>query len=402
MDIDKLKNISATDIKQWSLESSGDSIKITTDGSAEDHQNALTAMRLLLQARASRYQEPPPTTPSQQASISAAMSTFNSATTLRWTLDTYYPVLDKTDAAIKTKKMAHSVLERLAEVMHADFDMQNFNDEATDRLWMQPRLLEVAGSTVKKELSWVRAFSEWAAAPARKYCPSPLTLTIAISKSKNVHYEYFNSHDLQAIFDALPDAALKPWQLWLPIIALYSGARVGEIAALQTAHFKDKVGLHTMHLPGTKTDLAARDIPMHPDLVAMGLLDLVKARRKAGKTMLFDITVSEQNGAGGAPSKWFGTFLREKAEVSNEGKVFHSFRHTLVDHLRQHGSAPEARKQFMGHSSGGGVHNEVYGREPLGLSVLNEQVVSKIDWQKYCGWTPDVPKLAAAATALIK
>ncbi len=396
MDIDKLNNLTATDIKQWTVETTGDSIKISTDGSEKDHQRALEAMKLMLETRSSRYQETQKPSPSQQASVDAAMSIFN-ITTLRWALDTYYPTLNKSDSALKTKKMAKSVLERIADVMHANFDMRNFTDEAVDRMWMQSRLLEVAGSTVKKELSWVRAFSEWCAASARQYCPAPLTLTVSASKSKNDHYEYFRSGDLEAIFNALPAAATKSWHFWLPVIGLYTGARIGEIAALRPEHFFDKAGLNAVHLPGTKTDCAPRDIPIHHDLVTLGLLELVEARRKAGKVTLFDINVSEQNGAGAAPSKWFGTFLRNKAKIKEDGKVFHSFRHTLVDHLRQHNASPEARMQFMGHSSGGNVHNAVYGREPLGLAALQERVVSKIDWHKYCGWSPDMKILSDAA-----
>ena len=94
--------------------------------------------------------------------------------------------------------------------------------------------------------------------------------------------------------------------------------------------------------------------------------------------------------------------MTSKAKITDHGKVFHSFRHTLVDHLRQHDAPPEARMQFMGHSSGGNVHNAVYGREPLGLAALYERVVSKIDWQKYCGWSPDLKKLSDTAAALKK
>lgn len=179
--------------------------------------------------------------------------------------------------------MARSVLERLSEILHADFDMQNFTDETIDKMWMQPRMLEVAGATVKKELSWVRAFSEWYAAPKRQYYPTSLALTVAAYKSKNEHYEYFRNNDLKAIFDALSEAANKTWHFWLPVIGLYTGSRIGEIAALKPEHFFDKAGLNAVHLPGTKTDCAPRDISIHHDLVALGLLEFVDTRRKAGK-----------------------------------------------------------------------------------------------------------------------
>jgi len=82
MDIDKLKDLTVADIKQRSVKTTGDSIKISTDGSEKDHQRALEAMRVMLEAHSGRYQEPQKPSPSQQASVDAAMSTFN-ITTLR-------------------------------------------------------------------------------------------------------------------------------------------------------------------------------------------------------------------------------------------------------------------------------------------------------------------------------
>lgn len=263
--------------------------------------------------------------------------------------------------------------------------MAAFTDEAVRELWMQVRLGQVAGSSVKKELTFIRAFSTWASAQVRGYCPAPLTITVPAAKAKNQHWEYFTGDDLRKIFTDLPKPVKKQWQYWIPVIGLYTGARIGEIAALRVEHFFEKAGIRAMHLPGTKTDCAARDVPIHPDLVQLGLLDYVEARRKAGKAMLFDLVVSAQNGAGASCSKWFGRHLTERGIKGH--KAFHSFRHSMVDHLRQMGAPTEARMQFMGHAAGGGVHNEVYGRAALGLPMIARDVVDKINWQAYCGWS---------------
>ena len=90
--------------------------------------------------------------------------------------------------------------------------------------------------------------------------------------------------------------------------------------------------------------------------------------------MLFDITYSEQNGYGAVPSKWFGPFLRSIG-IDNKNKVFHSFRHTIVDHLKQQQSNLEVRK----HSVGRDTHESTYGRQAFGLSVLQEEVIEKMD-----------------------
>lgn len=398
MDIDKFKNLSEKDIYDLKLTVDGDRVEIVTDGSDTEQRHAMEAMKLLLESRSNRHSDTQIPTVSKQSSINAALSTLNK-TTLRWALDTYYPIMEKSKDAIKTKKMAKTALERVCRLLQADFDMHNFNDEVIEIFWMQPRLLEVKANTVKKELSWIRSFSKWAAEPTRKYCSSPLTLTISADDN---HWEYFRQEDLKAIFDTLPDVAEEAWQFWIPIIGLYTGGRIGEIAALQTKHFFKKTNLEIMHLPGTKNRCAPRDIPIHPDLINLGILDLVEFRKKAGKSMIFELKPSGQNGYGGTPSSWFSEFIREKAGISDDRKVFHSFRHTIVDHLRQHESQQEARMQYLGHSTGNSVHNYVYGREPLGLAALQERVVSKIDWGKYCGWSLDIPKLTNVAKQLCK
>jgi hypothetical protein len=43
---------------------------------------------------------------------------------------------------------------------------------------------------------------------------------------------YFRADGLKRIFDALPSSAKRPWHFWLPVIGLYTGARIGEPAAL--------------------------------------------------------------------------------------------------------------------------------------------------------------------------
>lgn len=371
-----------------------DGLRIKADGE-DDHRRAMEAVE-----RARDYYAA--LAASAMSKATAAKSSWSPPSLhtvyLRDALREYLPVLQKSDMALKSKKMAESTLGKMAEVLGGDFDMASFVDAEIEVRWLEPRKHEVAAATVKKELSWVRAFASWAAEPSRKYCPAQLSLTVA---AENEHYDYYRSDDLRRIFNALPDAAARPWHLWVPVIALYTGARVGEPAALKVDHFGEKVGLKIMHLPGTKTDCAPRDVPIHPDLLSMGLLDLVAARRDAGCEFLFDISVSAQNGAGAAPSKWYTNFLREVVGIKDEKKVFHSFRHTLIDHLRQHDAPREAREQYVGHSQGSSAH-AMYGRELLGLPALQERVVDKINWQRYCGWQPDIEKIRATSAALIK
>lgn len=385
-----VKKILQSQVKSWELDVTDSGFKMKTDGTDEDSKNAKDALIDLkndgvLPTRERRVSDASMTRERLEAAA-AGFSAFLHPIKLQDAITEYNPHLNNSEMAFKSKRMAEQTLENLCSALGRDFDMRDFDNKHVDSLWLKPRLESRAGSTVKKELWYIRAFSEWAASPDRKNCPAPLTLTVPVAKARNKHRAYFNADDLKRIFDALPENPRKAWHRWIPILGLYTGARIGELAALRVDHFFEKAGIKAMHLPGTKTDCSARDIPIHADLIELGLLDLVELRKKAGKERLFDISDSLQNGAGAAPSKWFGAYIR-KIGIRDKNKVFHSFRHTIVDHLRQHDAPLEARQQYLGHSNGGGVHNSTYGRNPLGLPALNERVVSKIDWRKYCGWS---------------
>ncbi|MDO9204703.1 site-specific integrase [Methylotenera sp.] len=386
--IAKMK-IDPTKIKSWTLESDGQSLKVTTEDNDDDRESAIEALVVYAKVKATL---PPPPSSSRQPTTPAPTISLDAA------IKEYEPHLMKSKLAEKSKKMALSTLNNLMKRLGADFDLSKLTDDVIESKWLEPKLTVVAETTVKRDLSFIRAFVAYAADKKRRYCPAPLTLTL---EAKGQHWSYLDAKDLDTIFSNLDLYTEKPWQFWLPIIGLYTGARIGEIASLKTSYFSEKLGLQVMHLEGTKTDASPRDLPIHPALIQLGFLDYVNSRRNAGHKMVFDIPHSAQNGWGAAASKWYTTY-KAKIGLTDKKKVFHSFRPTIVDHLMQHGSDFEARCQYVGHDSGGGVHSKVYGRNGVNLELLQKEVVHKIDWQKYCGWSPNLVSLKIHADKLLK
>ena len=67
---------------------------------------------------------------------------------------------------------------------------------------------------------------------------------------------------------------------------------------------------------------------------------------------------------GHAPSKWFGRY-KTKQGITDPRKTFHSFRHTLIDDLRDAGVPDSLIKRIAGHEDGA-VTFSIYGsRSPL-------------------------------------
>lgn len=67
---------------------------------------------------------------------------------------------------------------------------------------------------------------------------------------------------------------------------------------------------------------------------------------------------------GHAPSKWFGRY-KTKLGITDPRKTFQSFRHTLIDDLRDAGVQDSLIKRIVGHEDGA-VTFSIYGsRSPL-------------------------------------
>ena len=156
-----------------------------------------------------------------------------------------------------------------------DFDMAMVDDEIIEDEWLVPRCAAVAATTAKRDLSFIRSFIGWAADRKRKYCASALTLNF---KAVGENWKYLDKADLQLIFNNLHIHASEVWHIWIPILGLYTGARISGLANLETGNFSVKNGIDALFINGSKTDASVRTIPIHNDLIRLGLLDLVKKR----------------------------------------------------------------------------------------------------------------------------
>ena len=302
-------------IKAWTLKKSADgSVEISTENNDSDRASAIRAVELMAQSLPTR----------EELHTSKKLNTI----TLGGAVAEYKIFLSKSTIAVKSQKMAHTTLADLIKNLGTDFLMSEINDDVIEDEWLIPRCALVAATTAKRDLSFIRSFIGWAADRKRKYCPAALSLNF---KAQGENWKYLDKSDLQLIFNNLPKNATEAWQLWVPILGLYTGARISDLGNLETGNFSVKNGIDALFINGSKTDASVRTIPLHPDLIQLGLLDLVKKRNN--KKMLFDIRVNSDNGRGGTARKWFTRYKREIG-LNDELKVFHSFRPTIVDRMK--------------------------------------------------------------------
>jgi integrase len=161
----------------------------------------------------------------------------------------------------------------------------------------------------------------------------------------------FQQYDLPTSKNAGRDAAY-----WVPVLGVYTGARITELAQLLVADVFLKDGLWRIAFRVTypewqslKNKPSEREIPLHPELVRLGFLDYCKVMRDAGHERLFPLVpVSDANNAGGALSKWFSE-LKTAAGWGKE-HTFHSFRHGVETALKRAKEPKSHIDRYTGHA----------------------------------------------------
>jgi integrase len=107
-------------------------------------------------------------------------------------------------------------------------------------------------------------------------------------------------------------------------------------------------------------------VPIHDELVRLGFLDYVEERQHAKDERLFPLLKANSYGRWTPNwSKWWGRYAREKAQIVDPRKVFHSFRHAFKDACRACGIAEDVHDALTGHASAGGVGRAYGGAYPL-------------------------------------
>lgn len=162
-----------------------------------------------------------------------------------------------------------------------------------------------------------------------------------------------------------------PHYYWAPLIALLAGgARVNEVAQLRLDDFGvTAAGTGFVAFQAVAEDQrlknkqSRREVPLHPLLIELGIMQWVQALAGAGYDRLFpELKHDSEKGYGKALSKWFTRFMASRGYPRDGTLTFHSFRHTFVNALPP--DVPErVRRQFTGHQRGSDAHDAVYRKD---------------------------------------
>lgn len=204
-------------------------------------------------------------------------------------------------------------------------------------------------------------------------------------RKPNTYRSVFTHQELEKIFKTISvlHGSNKTSRYWLPYLGLYTGARLNELCQLYIDDIKTVNGIPCIHIQGAKPDQrlktlhTERVIPLHSRLLSLGFIEYVEELACQGHKRVFpELVLHKKHGYSASPSKWFGR-LREQLGLKEgvEQKDFHSFRHSIADHLKQKGVSEALIGGILGHTTGG-ITNNRYGKDfkPLSLQPVIEQI----------------------------
>ena len=163
-------------------------------------------------------------------------------------------------------------------------------------------------------------------------------------------------------------ASKAPHRWFGPMLGLYSGARVSEIAQLLAEDIQQEEGVWGFRVrpskakgKSVKNDASKRFVPFAQPILDAGILAYVDDLKDYGHARLFpNLPRKEDGGFGAYLSKQFSAYLKKECGITDLGLGFHGFRHTFATRLNRKGATLEDIAPITGHVRNENVLRDAY------------------------------------------
>jgi integrase len=252
--------------------------------------------------------------------------------------------------------------------------------------------LGLGTASIKKQLGAVRTVLGWAVENGLADHNVAAGVGVRDAKVQRETRLPYADADLKVIFGSpiytkreRPAAGGGEASYWLPLMALYMGARLEEMGQAVVSDVVKVGGVLCLDIndegegKSVKTTSSRRTVPIHPELLRLGFEKYVASVDKGGR--LFPGLQQDQFGKWtGNFSKWWGRWARGLG-ITDRRKVFHSFRHTFKAACRRAGIQEETHDLLTGHR-GAGVGRS-YGRADYSPELVKtlSKAIRKIEYK---------------------
>lgn len=258
----------------------------------------------------------------------------------------------------------------------------------------------ISEKTINKYLAALGGFSSWLLSNDFIETDVMAGMYLQLDRDKKNRFP-FEAAQLKAIFSSplfntcggdkqeavTGKVMIRDWRYWIPWIGLYTGARLGEIAQLMTADMRQLHGVWIFHvtregstLKSTKTKGSQRVVPVHSELIKLGLIDYHAGIVARGEKQLFpEIKPDKRGFYSGDPSTFFNDYFRDIGVKVDKKVNFHSFRHGIADAFRNAGYYDEQFNVLLGHTKA--TTTGKYGNVPQGILSERAKMIEAVSFQ---------------------
>lgn len=242
----------------------------------------------------------------------------------------------------------------MPKTLFGDKDLNAFTSEQA--LTFKTKLIEQGQSALRinKRISFLKDLFGYAI-DHRLYLSANPFQNVAIStksklRAKVESYQQFTDEELKLIFDEnrYRGYMTKDDYHWLPFLALHTGARIEELASLQTRQLKKESDVWFIDLEKGKNANSIRRIPLHRNIENSKFLEYVERVKNDPTGQLFPKLTAGKNGFSKNCSRRFGQYL-DLVGITEKTKVFHSFRSSFINRLSETHVHPAVLMGIVGH-----------------------------------------------------
>ena len=285
-----------------------------------------------------------------------------------------------------TKADARQFLDTLTRLPSNRHKRPQYREQTIAEILKMSDVEPMSATTVNNQLSAITALFNWAL--QQGYVSSNIFTGMKLKQKRLARDERdaFSDEELKKIFNLkrLEQESLKkdkPAFYWVPLLGLYTGARLNELCQLHLSDVAQEGDIWYLDINDDtedkrlKTLSSKRVTPLHPHLIELGFIEFVKSQKQQKLLRVFSHLKQQRDGYTKNVSRFFNVRWLPLVGVKTKKNNFHSLRHTFTTKLKQALVPEQIADSFTGRTEQSITYGR-YGKE-MSLKTLHE-VISQV------------------------